>query len=71
MMNKPFWQDFSVKILEACGVEFPSRIPVSEIKIEVFGKNKLPEIHVTFTPYEDAELKRIIEIFQAAEWKKQ
>ena len=66
--DRPFWQDFAFKILEAAGVDC-HKCPVSEIKINVFGRTRVPQIMVTFEPFEHHELRPFVEIFQAVEWK--
>jgi len=68
MEEKPFWQQFTHEILNACGVDY-RKVPVSSVKIDVFGQRGLPKITVTFEPYTEKELRPFVEIFQAAQWK--
>ena len=67
MSDKPFWQQFMLKICDAVGVD-PAKTSVAKIDIELIPA-RLPKIIVTMNVYSEKEIKPIMEIFEAAEWK--
>ena len=64
--EKPFWQNFALRILWLIGVK-PDEVEKVVITIEA---GKVPTITVHRHFFENGEVKQVLDVFEATDWKK-